>query len=75
MFVIWCRVACLVVFLVGTGNGVVEVSGDDTCVNVIDQCGVVGVMLGEIVGEGDEACVGESWVHMGGRGFLGEVVG
>ena len=40
--------------------------------NVICKCGVVGVVLGGIVGEGDEACVGEGGVSMGGRGVLGE---
>ena len=48
-----CRM--LVCFSVGTSNGVVEMSGDDTCVNVIGQCGGVGGALVWIVGEGDEA--------------------
>ena len=47
-----CMLGC---FSVGTGNGVVEMSGDDTCVNMIDQCGGVGGALVWIVGEGDEA--------------------
>ena len=49
--------------------------GDDACVNVISKCGVVGVVLGRIVGEGDEACVGEGGVSVGGRGVWGEVYG
>ena len=32
---------------------------DDACVDMISECGVVGVVLGRIVGVGDEACVGE----------------
>ena len=41
--------------------------------NVICKCGVVGVVLGGIVREGDEASVGEGGVSMGGRGVWGEV--
>ena len=43
--------------------------GDDACVNVISKCGVVGVLLERIVGEGDETCVGEGGVSVNVRGI------
>ena len=60
---------------VGLGDCFVKVCGYDTCVNVIGQCGVIWFMFGEDVGEGDEACVSEGGVHVGGRGLLGEAIG
>ena len=45
-------------------DGVVEVGGDDACVDVVGQCGGIWVMLGNVVWGGNEACVGEGWVHM-----------
>ena len=45
-------------------DGLVKVSGDDACVDVVGQCGGIWVMLGYVVGERDEACIGEGWVHM-----------
>ena len=52
--------------LVGCYYGLVEVGGDDACVDVVGQRGGVGVILGDVVREGDEACEGEGW--MGGEG-------
>ena len=49
--------------------------GDDACVNVICECGVVRVVLGGIMGEGDEASVGEGGVSAGGGGVLWESFG
>ena len=52
--------------LVGCYYGLVEVGGDDACVDVIGQRGGVGVVLGEVVGEGDESCEGEGRMSVGG---------
>ena len=49
---------------VGLRDGFVEVGGDDACVDVVGQCGGIWVMLGNIVRGGNEACIGEGWVHM-----------
>ena len=46
--------------------GLVEVDGDDACVDVIGQRGGVGIILGEVVGEGDESCEGEGRMSVGG---------
>ena len=59
--VLCCMLDCTAVSLC---DGLMEVSGDDACVDVIGQCGGVGVMLRYVVGEGDEACVGEGWMHV-----------
>ena len=40
--------------------------GDDACVDVVGQRGGVGVVLREIVGEGDESCEGEGRMSVGG---------
>ena len=54
--------------LVGCYYGLVEVGGDDACVDVIGQRGGVGVILGDVVGEGDESRLGKVRVHVvGGR--------
>ena len=65
-------VVCL---FVGGNNGLLQVGGDDACVNFISQCSVVGIVLGGVVGECDEACVGEGWVSIRGRGVVGESFG
>ena len=52
--------------LVGCFYGLVEVGGDDACVDVIGQRGGVGVVLGEVVGEGDESYEGEGRMSVGG---------
>ena len=68
-----CRVfGCL---SVGGSDGFVKVGGNDACVNVISQGSVVGIVLGRIMGEGDETCVCEGEMNVGGRGVLGESFG
>ena len=52
--------------LIGCYYGLVEVGGDDACVDVIGQRGGVGVIMGDVIGEGDEACEGEGWMGGGG---------